>query len=506
MPVTSARHAFVGLVLVTLGGQLCVLGYEIVVASRFGTGREADALALGLTVTFALASEVSGWVSALVVPTYLELRHRLGVEAAGRFVLRSGALLFVATAGVAATVAVAAPAVVGVLAPGLATDPGASRLFRLFVPLLVLVPVAAWLAGVLHSHGRFVTPGMRQVFWYGTPLLALLALGPAVEATAVPAGMTTGLVLFCLLLGALAMRHVVLPRTSGSGVDLRVVATSLLPLVLASLVGTASVAVERGIAARLAEGSLAALTYAFRILALPVNLFVLNASIMLLPALSLSAARGEDRALGTLLQRALRLAVVFTVPLAALGIPLAEPGIRILLERGAFTADSTRATATALAWYCPAVVGMAGVHVMTRAFHALRAFRRFAAVHIAMAVLNMVLMPALTALVGFRGLPLAASVTWSLLFGAMLWALRARLTQAELAGILRPLVRVMGAGGVALVSTAAVIAAVPSTAIGVVVAAAIGLGAYGVTLRALAPTEWTLAIEFATAPRQPVGT
>ena len=504
--MTSARHAFLGLVLMTLGGQLCVLGYEIVVASRFGTGRDADALALGLTVTFVLANEISGWVSALVVPTYLQLRHQRGVDAAGSFVLRSGAMLVALTSGVAAIVAATAPVAVGALAPGLATDPSAARLFRLFLPLVVFVPVAAWLAGILHSHGRFVMPGMRQTFWYGPPLVVLLALGPAVEAAAVPMGMATGLMLFCALLGAFAMRHLVLPRTSARSVELQAVATSLLPLVLASLVSTANVSLERGIAARLTEGSLAALTYAFRMLTVPVNLFVLNASIMLLPALSLSAARGDARALGALLQRSLRLALVLTVPLAALGIPLAEPGIRLLLERGAFTAESTRATATALAWYFPAIVGMAGVHVLTRAFQALREFRRLAAVNIAIAALNMALMPTLTALLGFRGLPLAASLTWSLLFGAMLWALRARLTQEELAGILNPMAPVILAGGVALVCTAGAVAAVPSTAIGVVAGAAIGLGAYGLAVRALAPTEWALAIEFAVTSRQAAGT
>lgn len=506
MPVTSARRAFVGLVLVTLAGQLCVLGYEIALASRFGTGFQADALALGLTVTFALASEISGWVSALVVPSYLDVRHRLGEEAAGGLVLRIGAILVAGTAGVAAVGAAAAPGAVRMLAPALGPDPGVAHVFRLFLPLLVLVPVAAWLAGVLHSHGTFLAPGLRQAFWYGAPLLVLLAAGPGVPAAAVPAGMTVGLAGFCVVLGVLAWRHVIPGRATPRDVHLGGLAASLLPLVLASMAGTVSVVVERGLAGRLGEGSLAALTYAFRIATVPVNLFVLSASIVLLPALSLHAARGETRALGTLLQRALRLAVVFTVPLAALGIPLAEPAIRLLLERGAFTPESTRATATALAWYVPAVVGMAGVHLLTRAFHAVRAFRRFAAVNVAIAAIGVALMVALTALVGFRGLPLAASVTWSLLFGALLWALRARLAPGALAGILRPLGRVVVAGAVALAVTAAAMAAVPATAAGVAVAAALGLGAYGMALRALAPTEWTLAIEFATAARPPVAT
>jgi hypothetical protein len=52
-----------------------------------------------------------------------------------------------------------------------------------------------------------------------------------------------------------------------------------------------NVSVERGIAARLPEGSLAALTYAFRLLHFPVNLLLMNATLVLLPSLGPRSSR-----------------------------------------------------------------------------------------------------------------------------------------------------------------------------------------------------------------------
>lgn len=486
----------------TFAGQVTVLAYEVLVAARFGTGPDADALALALTVAFAAGNEMAGWVTALFVPRFLELRQRRGAAAAAAFVLRGGTALLIVTVALAAVLIAAAPSMLAVLAPGLVVEPGPARLLRLFAPVLVLLPASAWLAGILHSHGRFTVPGTRQALWYGTTLVLLLALGSGVRVDAVPAGMTAGLLLFCLLLWRSSARLVTVRGSGGSGPVLRPVAGALLPLALGSLVNYVNVGLERGIAARLAEGSLAALTYAFRLLNVPVNLFLLTAATMLLPALARSAAREDTAAFATLLHRAVRLAVVFTVPLAAVAAALAEPMIRVLFERGAFTMDSTRLTALALAWYAPAVVGMAAVHVLTRAYQALGEIPRLVGTGVAVTCVNMAMMPALTVLIGFRGLPLAATINWLLLFLALLLALRRRLGDFRVAGIVHTTARAGVAGVVAFACTAAAVGAGGGGLLAVVLAAAVGVAAYGLTLRAVGPVDLGLAVGLVLPGRQ----
>jgi putative peptidoglycan lipid II flippase len=269
----------------------------------------------------------------------------------------------------------------------------------------------------------------------------------------------------------------------------------LLPLLVLSAAATVNVAVERALAARLPEGSLAALTYAYRLLHFPLALFVVNATAMLLPSLADHAARGDGAAVEALTGRALRLALVFAVPLGALALALAEPLTRVLLERGAFTAASTSVTATALAWYAPSVVAMAVVQVLFRTYQALHALWTLAWTVGAGIAVNLALMLGLTPLLGVRGLPLAASLSGLALVVLMVLGLRGR--AASLGGALfaRSTVAVLGAGVLAGGAAWAARglggdAAAPALVAGLVAGALVYVGA----LAALAPADVRAAL------------
>lgn len=490
---SAGRRVFGALVGVTLAGQLCAMLYEIAVAGRFGTGAEADALALALTLALAVANEVVGWISTLFVPHYIEAESREGPAAAERFFRASVGL--VAGGGVVLTglLIAGAPPLVAVLAPGLAGRAAGVRLLRLFAPVLLLLPVSMLLSGALQARGRFVVASLRQLCWYGLALASVLALAGRVGAAAVPAGMVAGLVLFCALLGARLAAIRGRPRGPATiAPRLRRVALLLLPLALASGANYVNIMVERGLAARLPEGSLAALTYAFRLLNFPINLLVLNATTMLLPPLALHAAQADAARFESLLERALRLTIVFTVPIAALAIALAGPGIRVLLERGAFTAESTRLTAAAVVCYAPGVIGIAGAQVLARAYQALHEVRRLVWTGIAVIALNVLLMSGLTAALGFRGLPLAVSLSALTLFLVMLLAIASRLPGLAPRAVLASAGRALLAG---LVAIACVWAVGRGGALARLLAGgAAGAVAYGLALWALGRDDARLAL------------
>lgn len=450
------RPAFLGVVVLTLAGQAVAVGYEVVLAARFGTGIEADALALTLMIVVAAANELGTWISTLFVPQYVDARARDGEAAAAGFL---GAGLTAVAAGslaLAALVALAAPGIVALLAPDLAARGAAVGLLRLFAPLVVLAPVSVLLAAALQANDRFVLAGARQLCWYGATVVALVALAPRLGAAAVPVGMVAGYALFCLLLAADLRARVPAARVPPGGAGrregvarLRGLAGLLLPLALASALNYVNVTFERAIAARLPEGSLAALTYAFRLLNFPVNLLVLNATAMLLPALARHASRDEPAEVAALVLRALRLTLVFTVGLAALAVALAGPLVAVLLERGAFTAASTALTATAVVWYAPGLIGIACAQVLARAYQAVHEVRRLIATGVVAIVLSIALMPALTAAIGFRGLPIATSIVAVLLSAVMLLGIRGRLPGLALGALLSSAWRVGLAGAAA---------------------------------------------------------
>lgn len=496
--VMAPRHTFIAVVAVTLVGQFCSLAYEVVVARQFGTGFHADALALTLIMVFALANEITMWVSALFIPHYTEAKTKSGLSTAANLFRGMLTVLLVGTGALVVLVLVGTPGLLSLLAPTLAARGFGFDLLRLFTPLLVLLPLSALLAGALQAHGRFVAAAMRQLFWYGAAVVALVVFGLSIGPPAVPIAMTTGLALFCALLAVHFRATMGSPRGGEpTSSRLRRLAKPLLPLTFQSLASFLNVSLERAIAARLPAGSLAALTYAFRLLNFPINLFLLNATSMLFPALSIHAARAETTELETLLRQSLRLAVLFAVPIAGLTIALAEPVIRVLLERGAFTTESTHATSTALTYYAPGLIGMAGVHVVVRAYQALQEINRMVWIGIAVIALNIVLMPTLTALIGFRGLPVASSINWLMLFAVLLVGIRHQLPALGVATILASASRAILAGAVATACVWSLRGLGPSGALPELLTGAVmGTAVYGFVLFWLSRDDAQLALGF----------
>jgi len=496
--VTSTRRTFVAVVGVTLAGQLGAIAYEVVVANHFGTGLAADALALSLTLVVAVGNEIVTWISTLFIPHYLDARAKEGPATAASFFRGTLLMLVAGAGGLALLLVLGAPSLVALLAPSLVARGSGAGLLRLFGPLLVLLPLSTLLAGALQAHERFVVASMRQLCWYGVALVSVVFLGGRLGPAAVPIGMGLGLILFCAVLWGRIHLTLDLPRGGDpTGRRRSRLLMSLLPLAIASAANYLNVAVERGIAGRLPHGSLAALTYAFRLLNFPVNLFLLSATTMLFPLLTVHAARADLAEFETVLRRALRLALVFTAPFAALSIALAEPTIHVLFERGAFNSESTRVTATALTYYAPGLIGMAGVHVLMRAYQALQEIKRMVWAGIAVIALNILLMPTLTLLIGFRGLPIAVSTSWIALFIVMLLAIRYRLPDLGLATVLTSAWRAVLAGAVTAGCAWALRGLVPGGAIPEVIAGTvIGIGAYCVGLFLLSWDDAWLALAF----------
>ena len=481
------RATFLVVVGVTLVGQLAALGFEIAAAARFGTGLEADALAFALTLVFALTAEIGGWVSTLFVPLYVEARATSPSIAASLLRRVLAALVIVLGAG-AILLALAAGSLVEILAPSL--GPRGVAIFRAFAPLIALVPLAGLFAATLHATGRFVAASFRPLAWYGGGIIGVVVVGPALGAVAVPLGMIVGVAAFTALIGGSALRDARAPDGGGGGPSLAALARRLVPLAVLSAFVALNVAVERALAARLPTGSLAALTYGYRLLHFPVALFVVNATAMLFPRLSGHAVRGEMSSFDALVHRALGLAAVFAVPFAALAIALAEPLTALLLQRGAFTASSTAATATAIAWYAPGVVAMALNHVLSRAFQALHALWRLVWTVGAGLLLNVLLMPALTMLFGFRGLAFASSISAFVAVGLMLMALNEHVPTLGGALVTRATAAIViagVAGGVAATFARGLAgdSAMPQVLCGGVV----GIAVYATVLFALAPGE-----------------
>jgi len=129
--------------------------------------------------------------------------------------------------------------------------------------------------------------------------------------------------------------------------------------------------VNTSFAASCAEGSVSWLNYAFRLVQLPIGIFGVAFSIAVMPVMARHAAKKDVPAMRDTLVSSLTMVFCLTIPATAGLVLLAEPIIRLIFERGAFTAFDTVATAQTLTLYAIGLFAYSANKILVPVFYAL---------------------------------------------------------------------------------------------------------------------------------------
>ncbi len=271
---------------------------------------------------------------------------------------------------------------VAALAPGFEPAKAAmtADLTRIMFPFILLVSLAALVMGMLNSHNVFAMPAMASSFFNLGSIVGGVALGYWIDPHFGPLALV-GLAYATVFGGALQLA-VQLPSVARLGYRFRpdfrwrdagVKAILLLmgPSVIAASTTQFNVLINSMFASTLGDGPIFWLAIAFRLMQLPLGLFGVALGTVTLPLLSRLVVAGQMTAFRTELARAIRLALLLTIPSTIGLIMLAEPIISVLYQHGKFNAYQAQQAAGALRFYAIGLAGYAALKVLVNAFYAL---------------------------------------------------------------------------------------------------------------------------------------
>ncbi|MDW7710175.1 MAG: murein biosynthesis integral membrane protein MurJ [Deferrisomatales bacterium] len=442
-PVTSGAQAETGRIARAVGilsGATAlsrVLGFlrDVITASYFGAGGAMDAFLVAFRLPNMLRSLFAeGSLTVAFVPVFvetLETRGRSRADELGRicFTLLGVVLLAVSVAGV-----LGAPLLVRALAWGFTQEPDKLELTvsltRVVFPYIGLVGLTALAGGMLNSLGDFASPALAPVVLNLAMIAAVVGLSPFTSPPVRSAayGVVVGGVLqLWLQWRSLRLRGFSF-RFAWDWRDaaVRRILRLLGPRVFGVGVYQVNIFVSTVIATWLPDGSVSYLYYAERLFQLPLGVFAVAAGTAALPSLSRLAARNDLPGLRETLGETLRLTGFIVVPAAAGLLVLAHPILAVLLERGSFTPEMTRATSQALAFYALALIPVAGVKVVAPAYYALNDMRTPVWAAFWALLLNAAASLLLMRPMGHAGLALASALSNGFNLAYLLWHLRGR--------------------------------------------------------------------------------
>ncbi len=383
---SSGRRSFLraaGLVgIITLISRFLGLVRDMVVAAAFGATRYGDIF----NIAFELPNLVrrvlgEGSLSAFIVPVFTKVRDADGEARAWRFASNALTVLAALSLVLTAVGILFAPLLFRIFGFGYyqREDFEAIRLgvtlTRIMFPFLALLSLSSILMGLCHAVRHFTMPAL------GSIALNISMIGAGLLFYKLPTQTFAHILAVSVLLGGLVRLLIMIPPLMRAGCVFRPVFDPVSPamkrlflMLLPATFGVAVVqinlAVSRAFATHLGEGFVPTLVYSNRLVQLPLAIVAAALATAILPPLSEHHARKEFEQLRDLARFACRMIFALFVPatvgLMALGLPI----IRLLFERGEWTAQGSAWTYQALLAYAPALVIWGILCIITPIFYA----------------------------------------------------------------------------------------------------------------------------------------
>ncbi len=357
---------------------------EQVLAGLFGAGTAMDAFVVAFRIPNLLRDLFAeGALSAAFVTVFTEYDSKKSREEAWRLVNNVFTAITIIISLIVMAGMIFSHELVMILAPEFSEVAGkielTVELTRIMFPFLLMISIAALLMGILNTKGHFFVPALASSCFNLGSIIVGGGLALLLPRWGYPAitGMAVG-----TLAGGVGQMAIQLPLVFRHGFSfrpsldlrhpgLRKIGRLVIPAIIGLSATQINIFINTNFASRCAEGSVAWLNYAFRLMQFPIGLFGVALSVATLPVIAKQAAENDMNALKSTLVSSLTMGFALTVP-AATGLwVMAEPIVALIFQHGRFTAFDTQMTAQAVQFYSIGLLAYAAVKIVVPVFYAL---------------------------------------------------------------------------------------------------------------------------------------
>lgn len=418
--------------------------------------------ATGLMASYSVANNIpnmifelvaGGVLSALFIPTFLEVREKRGEESAWRFASHVFNLA-VLSLGVVALVGTLFPEpfiwTQTFRMPADATDgvrEAASFFFSFFAIQVVVYGGGMVIQGLLNARRQFLWPALGPVF-NNVVVIATMLYAARLGVTT-----STGLIFLAVgtTLGVVAMFAVMIPDLIRGGIRytpelgfrdpaVRRMLVLAGPAVIYVITNITAVSFRNASAFAVSSNGPSVLAYAWTFYQLPYGILAVALATAVFTELSESAGKQDVGAFKRHFGSGLRMTGVLMLPMAAALVALAEPLVS-LYSVGAFSESDVPAVASALRVWASGLIFYASMMFVLRAFYSLKDTKTPMFANLGLTGLQIALYVALTtgiagwAGMGVNGIPLADVIFYAALFVTLAILLRRKIGGFDMSGI-----------------------------------------------------------------------
>ena len=436
---TSVARSAAIMGIATFLSRIAGLVREQTFAYLFGAGKWTDAFNVAFKIPNLLRDLFAeGAMSAAFVPTFNSILQKEGEEKAFRLTNLTFCAILIIVGTLTALGMILSPYIVQILAPQFINDAEKFNvtvtMTRIMFPFLLVISWAAISMGMLNSLGEFFIPSVAPVFLNLSMILSGWLICPLAVKFNMPSitGMAIG-----AMLGGILQFTVQLPSLIKKGwkffwcldfkdPGIKKIGKLMIPGTVGLAATQINVAVNTILATSQGDGAVSWISYAFRIMQLPIGIFGVAVAQATLPVISRQAASGDKDAMAGTLASSIRLSAFINLWACFACVALAEPVIRIIYQHGRFGIDDTLATTAVLRAYSIGLVFYALIKILGPAFYALDDTKVPVKASIISIVVSIILSLSLIKPFGYISLPFSSSMAAIVNAGFLFFVLQNR--------------------------------------------------------------------------------
>ncbi|WP_022846865.1 murein biosynthesis integral membrane protein MurJ [Desulfurobacterium sp. TC5-1] len=368
----SIGKSFLIVALSILSSRVFGLLRDVVIASTFGAGRTTDVFFVAFRIPNMLRRVFAeGAFSSAFTPAFAK-KLQISKEEAVKFASRFFFILSISLLTVVIIGEIFTPLIIKVIAPGFSGDIEklAISLTREMFPYILLVSLVAFFGGILNGYEHFFAPAFSTVLFNISLILCAIFFKNQLNIHALALGVVIGGFLQVLLQLYFLRREAFIPRPiPGIDEDVKKALKNIIPGIFGFGVRQLSMLADTIIASFLAAGAISYLYYANRFVQLPLGIFAIGLSQVLLPKLA-KTFKDED-AFRYNLTTGLTLCAMIIIPSTIGLLFFGKPLIDIVFHHGKFTTADLNATYYVLCGYGIGLLFYSFEKILVNAFYSL---------------------------------------------------------------------------------------------------------------------------------------
>ena len=336
--------------LLNLSGRGLGFVREILFANYFGIGLEFDLYLISAVLPLTINSVFLNIAVNYFIPSYHRSKQNFSIQTDN--LLSNSFWLFILS-GILVSIILffLASAIFSFYIPG-ASEDELSMVKLIFNFLLITIPINAGtsiLIAYLQAEYQFKAPALSQIFVNIAFIFILIILQDKIGILTVPLAFILGLTIQLMYLIKFCPK-MKLPILGGQYAAQIITSYSriLFSIVLIETVGQFYLLSDRYFYSFVDIGGIAALNYSFNLFLLPVSILSFSLTSVLFPRFSETISNDDKIEFRKNFIKSLEITLLIFIPIAVLFIFSGETIIRILYERGSFTAEATNITYSVL--------------------------------------------------------------------------------------------------------------------------------------------------------------